>query len=331
MLRQLIFLLCLALPLHLLADTVWLSNGDRLSGTIVLLDGGKLVLDTPLAGRVQIDWKGVTTLASDKPLLLRHNDLDKQLEGRLFASTSGTVHLGADAGQRLPLAGISRLLPPTKVLGDFKWQGKLDVKLDLDNDEHDSREWNLKGETRIEHSRWRHVIDGKNVRKEKDQKRTDDNWKLSYDLDYFFTHHWFARTNVLQELDRQGSQEIWREAGTGPGYRFWDNELGRLEFIAQFTRVSLVTKDGQAAFNTLGVGWDFKRTLWGSRIDFTSKGELQIPQISTIDYLFESEYGVSYRLTDWARLSLLYELERYGFGEQTQQNHHYLLGVGVTW
>ena len=53
------------------ADTVWLNNGDRLSGEILLLDGGKLVLKTKYAGRVLIDWKDIDTLSSDKPLLVR--------------------------------------------------------------------------------------------------------------------------------------------------------------------------------------------------------------------------------------------------------------------
>ncbi|HBB77228.1 MAG TPA: DUF481 domain-containing protein, partial [Pseudomonas sp.] len=42
-------LLCVALStlsLPLLADTVWLKNGDRLTGKISVLDGGKLLLET---------------------------------------------------------------------------------------------------------------------------------------------------------------------------------------------------------------------------------------------------------------------------------------------
>ncbi len=42
-------LLCLALcatATSALADTVWLKNGDRLSGKIKFFDGGKLLLET---------------------------------------------------------------------------------------------------------------------------------------------------------------------------------------------------------------------------------------------------------------------------------------------
>jgi hypothetical protein len=175
------------------------------------------------------------------------------------------------------------------------------------------------------------VINGETERKEKDQQRTDDKWKLGYNLDYFFSRHWFVRAAASQDEDQQGDQETERDLGIGPGYRFWDNELGRLELIGQVTRVSLRATDVQLAFNTLGLGWDFKRSVWGSRVEATSKGILQIPQIEQVDYLFTSDYGLSYRLTDWARLSLLYEFEQSRVGHQTFPDHHYLLGIGVNW
>ena len=42
--RAILLLLGLCLSGALWADTVWLGNGDRLTGKIVLMDGGKLVV-----------------------------------------------------------------------------------------------------------------------------------------------------------------------------------------------------------------------------------------------------------------------------------------------
>lgn len=44
-----------------LADTVWMKNGDRLSGKIKVFDGGKLLLETPYGGSIALDWKQVQT------------------------------------------------------------------------------------------------------------------------------------------------------------------------------------------------------------------------------------------------------------------------------
>ena len=86
-----LFLFTLAAPLW--ADTVWLDNGDRLSGEIILLDGGKLALKTKYAGQVLIDWKDIDTLSSDKPLLVRRSGFDNERSERLSASGSGMVRV----------------------------------------------------------------------------------------------------------------------------------------------------------------------------------------------------------------------------------------------
>jgi len=65
-------LLCLALcatATSALADTVWLKNGDRLSGKIKFFDGGKLLLETDYGGAIALDWNKIATLESDQELL----------------------------------------------------------------------------------------------------------------------------------------------------------------------------------------------------------------------------------------------------------------------
>lgn len=48
--RSLLCLLAVSLCASpVFADTVWMKNGDRLSGKIKVFDGGKLLLETPMA------------------------------------------------------------------------------------------------------------------------------------------------------------------------------------------------------------------------------------------------------------------------------------------
>ena len=98
--------------------------------------------------------------------------------------------------------------------------------------------------------------------------------------------------------------------GTGPGYRFWDDELGRFDLIGQFNPVRLESDVADLAFNTTSLELDYKRLLWGTRLEFYANAELQIPHIDEIDYVLDSEMGLRYRLNQWARLSLLYELNQ---------------------
>jgi putative salt-induced outer membrane protein YdiY len=58
------------LPLAAMADTVVLKNGDRLTGTVNQLAGGKLTLTTSYAGAVVINFDDVTSIKLDKALVL---------------------------------------------------------------------------------------------------------------------------------------------------------------------------------------------------------------------------------------------------------------------
>jgi putative salt-induced outer membrane protein len=53
------------------ADEITLKNGDHLTGEIVKSDGKTLSLKTEYAGTVEIDWKTITILRSEKPLYVQ--------------------------------------------------------------------------------------------------------------------------------------------------------------------------------------------------------------------------------------------------------------------
>lgn len=64
--------LLLALPLA--ADEVTLKNGDRLTGTVVDLAGGKLQIKTEHAGTVKVAWDQVVTLRTEKAVRVKLKD-----------------------------------------------------------------------------------------------------------------------------------------------------------------------------------------------------------------------------------------------------------------
>ena len=58
-----------------IADTVWLKNGDRLTGKIKFYEGQKLLLKTEYGGAIALDWDQIETLESDQELLIKENAL----------------------------------------------------------------------------------------------------------------------------------------------------------------------------------------------------------------------------------------------------------------
>ena len=52
------------------ADTVVLTNGDKLTGTAIKLEGGKLTFKTAYADAIAIAWDQVANLTTSQPLIL---------------------------------------------------------------------------------------------------------------------------------------------------------------------------------------------------------------------------------------------------------------------
>ena len=98
----------LALPLTLLllaatgarADTVVLTNGDRLTGEIQKLSGGKLLLKTTYAGGIQIDWKMIDKLTTEAPVEVEVQS-GKRYTGKIQSADGGMEIVTAD--KRTPL------------------------------------------------------------------------------------------------------------------------------------------------------------------------------------------------------------------------------------
>jgi putative salt-induced outer membrane protein len=97
------------------AAVVTLDNGDRVTGDIVQIEGGKLTLGTPRMGEVAIDMAGVTMIQSDSPVaaVLASGDLvigtvTTPAPGRLrFTSSSGSYEAAvADVQRMRPAAGV---------------------------------------------------------------------------------------------------------------------------------------------------------------------------------------------------------------------------------
>jgi putative salt-induced outer membrane protein len=108
-------LVLLAFAPNLFAAVITLDNGDRVTGDIVQIEGGKLTLKTPRMGEVVIDMGGVARIESDTPVaaVLASGDLvigtvSTPAPGRIrFTSSSGSFESAvADVQRMRPAAGI---------------------------------------------------------------------------------------------------------------------------------------------------------------------------------------------------------------------------------
>jgi len=107
-------------------DEVRLKNGDRLTGTVKSLAGGKLVIDTAHEGTVVIDWAQIVSVKTSGKVAVKMAT-GEVLEGRLVEAPEGRIKIateGAAAPVEIEFAKVSKFNePPTQ------WHGSVNLSL----------------------------------------------------------------------------------------------------------------------------------------------------------------------------------------------------------
>jgi hypothetical protein len=317
------------------ADTVWLKNGDRLTGTIKVFDGGKLMVDTAYGGSIPVDMKQVKTLETDQPLLVRQDAYNTEVAKSLKPADEGKVILAnGDAPKTVELASIQQLMKPKPLVQDLTWKGNIDAALDFKRADTDTDDYNLAFKTTARHGRWRHIADGEYNRESQDGNVDTDNWSMEYSLDRFITDQWFWQGRLNYKRDKIEDLERQRTVGTGPGYQFWDNELGAFSLGSLLNRTDYQFSDGtKENFYSVAMKWDYNRYLVGKTVELFSTGELGRPLSNVADYSLDADIGLRYKVTEWASLNLKYEKDIVT-GTANGNNldsSRYTAGFGVTW
>ena len=329
-------LLCLGLGVAatpLMADTVWMKNGDRLTGTIKVLDGGKLLLETDYGGSIPLDWKKIATLDSDRELLVKENDITGERAKSLQAAEAGKVTLAnGDAPKTVELASIKQIMKPRPLVEDFMWKGNVDVAMDYKRAESDTDDYDVDVKTQARHGKWRHNATLDYNRELRNDVVSTDNWGTEYALDRFLDEQWFWQGRLEYKRDKIEDLERERTVGTGPGYQFWDNELGAFSVAGLLNRSDYQYANGEKDnFYAISMRWDYNRYLVGKTFELFSTGEVGKPLANAADYALDAEVGLRYKVTDWASLNMKASKDQVSGSEGDKDETRYTIGFGVGW
>lgn len=323
----------LTLPLSVQADTVWLKNGDRMTGRILLLDSGKLLLETDYADTITLNIKKIATLETDEPLLVKLDTFTTESSKALRPAPEGSVTLiNGDTPKTIALTDIQQLMKPKPIIEDLRWKGHISFSADYKKNENDIRDYDLDINTELRHGLWRHALDTEYDYETKNEAKKTERFEASYALDRFITEKWFWKNKAkyindhVEELRRQHTY------GTGPGYQFWDNEIGAFALSGLINHNKFDFIDGdKKSFNSHTLSWDYNRYISGKSFELYSKGEFGVPFISEINYVFDSEAGVRYKVNSWAAITLKAEWDKVSSQYGDLNDRRYLIGVGVGW
>lgn len=207
------------------ADEVVFTNGDRLTGKVETVQGGKLTMVTTVAGKVVVDVAAIRTFRTDAPIKLFLKD-GTMLFDRAGVARTGRIALGE---RTVALADIGAVNPPPKPKA--KWTGSASAGYSMTSGNSHTQAASVGVNMSRRGERDRISFDGGWIFAEqrddttKDDETTTEKWWAGGKYDYFFSKKFYVFTNARVEQDRV-ADILWRVlAGAGPGYQWVENDV----------------------------------------------------------------------------------------------------------
>ena len=315
------------------ADEVLFNNGDRVTGKIVKVEGGKITIDSKLLGEVTADMKEVKTFSTDQPIVLRTKD-GKKMSAQVAAGDSGKIRIeaaGASGAGVVPVGDIKYV--------NFKedWTGSIvaGAMFARGNTFQDNANVSFDLTRRTEQDRWI-FTGGYNFGRQRDpddgsKTTTTDNWYATGEYDYFLTERFFLFGNLRYEHDRIADLDIRLVPSVGIGYQWIDTADTKLDTRIGPAYVYEKFDDGDTSESFSAVlAYHFKKNLYGEKVSLFHDLEYY-PSLEDLgDFLVVTDLGLRASLT--ARMFAEYKLEyRYDAepAEGADKNDlRHLVGVG---
>jgi len=339
---------CLWLGATLHADQVTLKNGDRLTGKIVNMGDGKLVVDTEQAGQITVPMGNVATFQSDAALAIHMKDGTVLNQPAVaagpdqFAIAEGT----AVRPQTFALADVASINPPPKP--EPKWTGSISgaVTSTHGNTKSEAVSANISVMRRSEKDRTTAGADyGKSkqtdrerdpVTGEKEERTTEDWWRARAQYDYFFTKKFFGFINGRYEKDSVADLDRRVVVGGGAGYQWIETD--RTNFSTNLGLASLYEKydvdppadDSNSQISAqLGYNLDHKITNTLRFVhDLTYYPSLE--QFSDYYLTTTAELRANLTKTMFANFRVIFNYDESPAPGQGSTDVKYILGVGIT-
>jgi len=220
------------------ADEVYLVNGDRITGQVMTMNDGKLVLETSYAGTINIKWEDVSELRTDAPISVILKD-ETVIQGISRFGLAGEMKMESDliaAPVSLKMADVKAINP--KIEPAVKWMARVNVGIKIESGNRDSEDYHIDTELVSRTDTNRFTAGLELDRELYDDKRTENKWLAYTKYDHFLTEKWYLNTNASFEKDDFKDINARTVLGAGAGHQFWHSDLKNLSSELGFAYVN---------------------------------------------------------------------------------------------
>jgi putative salt-induced outer membrane protein YdiY len=208
-----------------LADEVYLTNGDLLTGEILSTKEDRLIIETDYAKTIKVKLDKVICITSDKKvtLLLKNNE---KLVGRASCPTLGAIELlDTETGEttEVSFAELKAINPPPPP-PPVTYKALVNLGGAIKDGNTESKTFNSSGRFQARSKRHRFNLEGKFNYGESEGEEDERNWLLGAKHDYFATKKIYAYLRPLAEYDKFQDLDLRLVVSAGPGYQVIDTE-----------------------------------------------------------------------------------------------------------
>ena len=331
MFRKFCFVVFLLLAVDAQADLLVLDNGDRITGRLDSISGGKAIFDTSYAGRIWVEMAHIRTLETEEAYAVRVGD-------QMMAGTF------ADAGDRQQLVGdeqvtilnwesVRSATQSRNTLSKFaqEWGAHLDLSLSLAEGNSTTEAFNALLELDYQDDLNAHLVTALLAREEGEGLLTRDQLDIDYGYKRFLNERWYGAGNAEYFQDTLKEVDYRITLGAGVGVQFIDNSI---ENLASDLGISAVKEDigGDSEVEpALRLGVDYQRFVLAKTIELFHRQSILQLLGNEKSQVFSSSTGIRFAYNDRIdtnfRIDVAYESDPPPGNKKTDTT--YSLGVGI--
>lgn len=310
-----------------MADVVVMTNGDRLSGKLATIEGGRVYLATEYAGTVPIELVAVASLTTDEVFNVRVDGVDLSGTFQLAGASTMVADTPVELA-KIDRAGEDNIAETNLGTG---WSSRADVSLVISSGNSDTESLNTLIESVLKKDKVQYAMSLLISREEAEEETTKDQLDLDYGYKRFVSEKWYAAGNAEYFKDELKDIDQRITLGAGMGYQFWGNSFGALSVVLGVSAVS--EEVGGENEDNPALRWEleYKRYVLAKKLELFHKHSILVIPDSDRGEVISAATGLRYALNDRvdaaARVDLNHETKPAPGNSKSDVT--YTLGIGV--
>jgi len=296
------------------AGMVRLKNGDVISGKILKVSGGEIVIETEHSGEVTVDAKHVVDVQSERVLTIEYDDgrevdgyVDIGPDGKLEVLESAPAVEGEAAADET-VVDLSGIKDVHEVTPYFRYLANVQLGVNVAKGNSDNENVNLAAAFVPSFGKNTISLDGQWNRGKADGELNASNWRINGQYEREFWDKWYWLVFNSYEQDKFQDLDLRITAATGLGYKFFepDPTLLKVSLGPAYVNENFKGSDDDRQYAALRWTLDFDQDIFSPKVSAYHWHRLTIG-LSESQFVVLTGQGLRFELI--GDLALLFEFQ----------------------